>query len=61
TTSSSRTALTRGHIPGNMPSRSLRRSSSPLKIVACALDFVRYLAEKLDVLAGRFGGVSPPF
>ena len=50
-TSSSRTALCSQPYPADMPFRTLHRSSSPQKIVACALDFLRYgFTEKRNVL-----------
>ena len=50
-TSSSRTALRSQPYPADMPFRTLHRSSSPQKNVACALDFLRYgFTEKRNVL-----------
>ena len=50
-TSSSRTALCSQPYPTDMPFRTLHRSSSPQKKVACALDFLRYgFTEKRNVL-----------
>ena len=49
--SSSRTALCSQPYPADMPFRTLHRSSSPQKNVACALDFLRYgFTEKRNVL-----------
>ena len=50
-TSSSRTVLCSQPYPADMPFRTLHRSSSPQKIAACALDFLRYgFTEKRNVL-----------
>ena len=49
-TSSSRTAPCSQPYPADMPFRTLHRSSSPQKNVACALDFLRYgFTEKRNV------------